>query len=473
MLLSRLLRPVARRVLPAAVLCVLAAGVGCSRTRIDTNPPPQYVSPVILDAAAPPGTYAPVERDAAVVLTAATADSPLPANQKRLNVLAVSGGGQFGSFAAGLLNAWSDRGCRPEFDVVTGISSGALIAAVVYAGPKYDPLLARLFTTLETRDIYRYAPVVIHLLRTRALGTTDPLRQLLEETLDEQFLADMRAAHCAGRRLFVGTMNQLTRRPVIWDLGAIASSGHPNARARVLDILVATASISGQAPPVAIDVEVNGQCVREYHVDCGGVIQTFIRFGPEAPRPDPANPSAKWLAGSNLYMIGGGKLYKEILTEPPGAIDAVMSNISACLYALFRADVWRLYTLCSVSGMSFNLAVIPEEAYTGEKSTSFDPQIQQALYAVGYDLMARGGDPWRHTPPGAEPGEEDFPRAGYRFTVPPAGATAPEAAVTLPPQAPQSVLLPAPTPEPAPPVRPIVRIRNLNLFPSIWGALTL
>ncbi len=462
MLLFRLVRPVARRVLPAAVLCSLAVGVGCSRAKIDTNPPPHYVSPVVLDANAPPGTYAPVERDTAVVLAAATADSPVPANQKRLNVLAVSGGGQFGSFAAGLLNAWTDRGDRPNFDVVTGISSGALIAAVVYAGPKYDPLLTRLFTTLRTSDVYKYPPVVIHILRNRALGTTDPLRKLLEETLDEQFLADMRAAHCAGRRLFVGTMNQLTRRPVIWDLGAIASSGRPDARARVIDILVATASISGQAPPVPIDVEVDGQCVREYHSDCGGVIQTFVRFGPETPRPDPANPAAKWLAGSNLYLIAGGKLYKEILDRPPGVIDAVLSNISANLYALFRADVWRLYTLCGVSGMSFNMAAIPEEAYTGEKSTAFDPEIQQALYAVGYDLMTRGGDPWRHTAPGTEPGEEDLPRAGFRFAVPPTTPATP--AVAAAPQPPQSVLLPPPTPVEPAHVRPIVRIRNLNLF---------
>ena len=416
---------------------------------------------MVLDYAAPPGTYSPVERDAAIALTAATADSPIPPNQKRLNVLAVSGGGQFGSFAAGLLNAWTCRGDRPNFDVVTGISSGALIAAVVYAGPKYDPLLTRLFTTLETRDVYRYPPVLIHLLRTRALGTTAPLRQLLEETLDEEFLADMRAAHCAGRRLFVGH-----HEPAHPPAGHLGPGGgrvqRPGGRAaRVIDILVATASISGQAPPVPIDVEVNGECVREYHVDCGGVIQTFVRFGPEAPRHDPANPAAKWLAGSNLYLIGGGKLYKEILAEPPGAIDAVLSNISACLYALFRADVWRLYTLCRVSGMSFNLAAIPEEAYTGEKSTSFDPEIQQALYAVGYDLMNRGGDPWRHTPPGYEPGEEDLPRAGFRYAVPPPGVV-PTTTAPPPPVA-QPVILSAPTPEPVL-VRPIVRIRNLNLF---------
>ena len=109
--------------------------------------------------------------------------------------------------------------------------------------------------------------------------------------------------------------------------------------------------------------------------------------------------------------------------------------------------------------MTFNLTVIPEEAYTGEKSTSFDPEIQRGLYTVGYDVMTRGGDPWRHTPPGYEPGEEDLPRAGFRFAVPPPGTV--PTTIAPPPSAPQPVVVP--TPEPAP-VRPIIRIRNLNLF---------
>jgi hypothetical protein len=463
MTFPRLLRSVARRTLPASILCALAAGVGCARSKVDTNPPPHYVSRVVIDHAAPPGTYPALERDTANVLTAATAASPVAANRP-LNVLAVSGGGQFGAYAAGLLNAWTQRGDRPEFDVVTGISSGALIAVVVYAGKKYDPLVARLFTTLRTRDVYRYPPVLVHVLRNQALGTTDPLRRLLDETLDEEFLADMRAAHCAGRRLFVGTMDVLTRRPVFWDLGAIAASGRPDARELVLNILVTTATISGQAPPVPFDVEVNGKCIREYHVDCGGVVQAFVKFGPEAPRPDPADPSAKWMAGSNLYIIGGGKLHKEILDKPPGLIDAVLSNVSAALYALFRADVWRLYTLCAVSGMKFHMSLIPEEAYTGEKSTAFDPEIQQALYTIGYDAMARG-NPWRYTPPGYELGEEEYPRAGTRFSVPAPGAAPPAVGPPAPVGSAPAAAPAAPPPPPEPTgVRPVIRVRNLNLF---------
>src|SRR5579885_2074058 len=123
----RLLRSLACRAVPIAGLCALAAVVGCSQTQIDPNPPPHYTAPVVIDANAPPGIYLPVERTAADTLTAGAAAQPAPGNRP-LNVLVVSGGGQFGSFDAGLLVGWTCRGDRPQFDVITGISSGAMVA---------------------------------------------------------------------------------------------------------------------------------------------------------------------------------------------------------------------------------------------------------------------------------------------------------------------------------------------------------
>ncbi len=453
----RLQRSAAHRTFPAAGLLALAAAVGCSQVQIDPNPPPHYTAPVVLDAAAPPGTYLAVERTAADVLATQAADHPAPGNRP-LNVLVVSGGGQFGSFDAGALVGWTCRGDRPDFDVVTGISSGALVAVIAYVGPKYDPVLQRLFTTLRTKDLFRYPPVTVHLVRDKSMASTEPLKRLIDETLNEEFFADMQAAHRAGRRLFVGTMNMLSRKPVYWDLGAIACSGRPDALEQVRRVVLATCSISGMSPPVPIDVEVNGVCVREYHVDCGGLSQAFIRFGPETPRPDPANPAARWLAGSNLYILAGGKLYKDVLDRPPGVVGAMRSNVSANLFATFRCDAWKIYTFCVASGMSYHLALIPPEAYTGDRSTEFDPDTQRQLFTIGYDMIMRG-TAWRTTPPGYEPGEEAYPRAGFRFTVP-AGQ---------PPAAPAAPAPPAPRPAEAPPpenavVRPAVRVRHFTLF---------
>lgn len=408
-------------------LLALLVGLGCAGgPKQDPNPPAQYVSPKIHDAGAPDGTYMPVDRVASDVLKAASANDAVT-NGKKLNILTISGGGQFGSYAAGLMVGWSERGDRPQFDVVTGISSGALIATLVYVGPKYDPLLQHVFTTLETDHVFKRKPMLLHLIRDKSVASPEPLKQMLECHINDEFVAEMKQVHATGRRIYVGTMNVLTRRLTVWDLGAIASSGRPDAGETVRRILLATSSISGLVPPVPIDVEVNGTCVREYHADGGGVAQTFLRLGSETPRPDPANPGARWLAGSNLYVIGGGKLYKEILDKPPGFIGGILSNVSANLYALFRADCWRLYSFCSASGMKFHLGSVPEQEFTGEKSTEFDVEIEQRLFAHARELI-KCGKAWRTTPPGYELGEEDLPRASLQFsTIPatPAATTAP------------------------------------------------
>lgn len=404
----------------AAPLGVLAAGLvaaaGCSPAKVATNPPPHHTGAPVVDLSAPPQGFLALDRATADTLTQVTAlRPPAPVATRPLNVLAVSGGGQFGSYAAGLLAGWTCRGDRPEFDVVTGISSGALIAAFAYLGPKYDPQLTRLFTTLEAEDLFSGRRVVRNIRQYRALQSAEPIKDMIAETVDDEFVADLRAAHASGRRLFVGTMVINVRRPVYWDLGAIASQ--PCGQQRVRDILLATASIPGFVPAVPLHVEVNGQCHEELHGDAGGVAQVFVRFGEHHPRPDPAHPAAPWLAESNLYIIGGGKLYPEILEPELGVLARLSSTVSGTLFALFRSDVWRLFTLCRVSGMGFHLAVVPEDVPSSPSSMEFDPDLQRALYTVAYDQVMQGAT-WRCTPPGYEPGEEDHPRTGFRLAVP-------------------------------------------------------
>ena len=70
------------------------------------------------------------------------------------NFLAISGGGDNGAFGAGLLNGWTVAGDRPEFKVVTGVSTGALIAPLAFLGPDYDPELKRAYTTISKKNIY-------------------------------------------------------------------------------------------------------------------------------------------------------------------------------------------------------------------------------------------------------------------------------------------------------------------------------
>ncbi|MGL6095913.1 MAG: patatin-like phospholipase family protein [Fimbriiglobus sp.] len=393
----------------------LAVAVGCARNRGPEPVPPAYLTAkVVTDVAAPPGTYRGSDLPLAEVLAPAAVNTPPDPGKKPLNVLALSGGGQYGAFVAGTLCGWTDKGTRPEFDVVTGISSGALIASLAFVGPKYDCELRRVFTTLRQEDLFKYQPAR-QLIKYKAIATSEPLQKNIAMTISDEYVADLRAAHATGRRLFVGTMNVHSRRLVIWDLGALASCGRPDATDLVRKVLLATSSIGALTPAVEFAVEVDGVNYLEEHVDGGGASQVFVRFGPHHPRHVPGSPE-KWLAGSNLYLIAGGKLYADPVAGDLGFIARATSGISATLYALYRAELHKLYGLCAASGMKYHFASIPVEKKTAAKSMAFDPVVMQDLFALGHGYGTTN-IPWRHTPPGGEPGEEEMPRAGFRFEI--------------------------------------------------------
>jgi len=409
------------------VITLAPATLGCSGPKTAYSQPPANLPP-LADPNAPAGGYPQVDKATADGLNSLTSpktaikqvEATTPA-KKPLNIMAIAGGGQYGAYAAGLLVGWTARGDRPDFDVMTGISSGALIATIAFMGPKYDPLLQRVFTNLRTEDLFKYKPIPVHLIRDQALSSSKPLREMLERDIDDEFIADLKAAHLAGRRLFVGTMNVRTRRLVIWDIGAIAASGRPNARCEVITVLYATSSITGLAPPVPINVTIDGVPYTELHVDGGGLSQAFLRLGPTTPKQDPTAKPTEWLTGSNLYAIAGGKLYPDPHEGKIGLISSVIGNVSGTLYALYRSDLWHLYAFCTASGMKFHHAAIPQEMETAKASTKFDPIEQKKLFAAGYDLIQKN-KAWRLTPPGYEVGEHEVPRAGFDFTTAPTPA---------------------------------------------------
>lgn len=415
-------RPAPVRALFAAALAGLAVGVGCagpSKSKKEDSPPPPHVAakaPVV-DLHSPPGGYPDSEKglsDALTELAATRALTP-PANPtKPLNVLALSGGGQYGSYVSGILVGWTAKGDRPEFDVCTGISSGALIAMFAFLGPKYDPCLTRFATSLERKDLFEYKPFRT-LVRDKSLASSEPLKGLVDEVVNDEFLADLRAAHCAGRRLFIGTMHVRARRLTVWDVGALATSGRPDAGDLVRKVVLASSSIAGFVKPVEFDVTVNGTHYKEMHSDGGAVAQVFVRFGPDHPRYRPGGGT--WLQGSNLYLVAGGKLYADPLPEKPGFFTLATSSVSASLYALYRAELAKLHALCTVSGMNFHLTAIPQDMQTAKKSLAFDVEAMKQLYADGYQ-RGLAGVPWRRTPAGADPAEQEVPRAGVDFTVP-------------------------------------------------------
>jgi hypothetical protein len=292
--------------------------------------------------------------------------------------------------------------------VVTGTSSGALVGAFAFLGPKYDPHLQRLFTNVSTADLLHIRPVR-YLLRDGAIASPRPLEWLLEAEVNESFLADLREAHAQGRRLFVGTTNFDTKRLAVWDLGAIASSDRPEAAILVRKILLASVTWPGIMPPVAFQVDVDGRPCREQHIDGGATAQAFVRFGPMPGWPDPDEPAPGWLAGSHLYVLAGGKLYDAPAPAPRRFFGRILTGVSCLTNSLARADMHRLHALCLSSGMRFHLLALPQE-YRGSSQSllNLNPAEMHRLFEAGYQLTATG-PAWRRTPPGAEPGEEEVP----------------------------------------------------------------
>ena len=190
-----------------------------------------------------------------------------------VNFLALSGGGGDGAFGAGLLCGWTTAGTRPPFKLVTGISTGALIAPFAFLGPEYDARLKEAFTTISDKNIYTkpsWVKLVFTLGRTDGAASSKPLAELLERLIDENLLQAVAAEHNKGRRLLVGTTQLDAERQVIWNMGAIAASGHPDALKLFRQVLRASASIPVAFKPVYIRVQAAGQEYDEMHVD-GGV----------------------------------------------------------------------------------------------------------------------------------------------------------------------------------------------------------
>jgi hypothetical protein len=322
----------------------------------------------------------------------------------------MSGGVVGAPFAAGVLVGWTQSGNRPTFDVVTGISSGALIGAYAFLGPKYDARLKQVILSLKTSDLVKYRRLTGPLC-LGAFGSAKPAERFIRREVNACFLADLRQAHAEGRRFFVGTMDLHTKQLVVWDVGALAASGRPDAGDLVRKVLLAAIAWPGLVPPVEFDVEVNGRCYHEQHFDGGTAALAFLRFGPQPHWPRPgAAVRPGWLAGSNLYVLGCRKLYSDPAPAPKRAVPRVMAALDGLLEALGRADIARLHTFCGVSGMRFHLLAVPPE-YHGAPPGAWGlyPKDAPLLFDLGFQAGTRG-PAWRLTPPGAEPGEEAIPR---------------------------------------------------------------
>jgi len=308
--------------------------------------------------------------------------------------LALSGGGSDGAFGAGFLNGWTASGTRPEFEVVAGVSAGALIAPFAFLGPEYDDEVAEVFTQNSTEDLLT-PRVLAGLLGGPAVSSSEPLAKLIAKHVDRQFLEKVAVQHERGRRLLVGTTNLDAERPAVWDMGRIATRRTDQALQLFRRVLLASASIPGVFPPVFVEVESDGQLYQEMHVDGGTTDNAFLL---------PAHLDLSQIGNGNvrrwrreLYVLVNAK------TDPtPEAVEATTVGIAGrSINTLIRqqteGDVLKLYLRAQKNNIGFKLASVPK-TFQVKAEEPFDKNYMQALYKVGYEAASQGYQ-WSDQPP--------------------------------------------------------------------------
>ncbi|NPU14755.1 patatin family protein [Bradyrhizobium sp. 83002] len=326
------------------------------------------------------------------------ASAMLPA-QRSLNFLAISGGAENGAFGAGLLVGWSEAGNRPNFDMVTGVSSGALIAPFVFLGRAHDDRLQEVFTAYERKDIF--TSNIPGLLQGSALADNTPLSRLIEKYVDREFLRDVARESSKGRVLLVGTTNLDAQRPVLWDMGRIAAADTPEAIELFRKVLLASATVPGAFAPVRIKVRIGDTDYDELHVDGGVTRQVFI--GPSVLRLVSGRGPRRTVNGAHLYVIRNARIDPQFESVGADVLSVTQRSLATLIKNQGIGDIYRIYSVAKFNGIDFNLASVPGD-FQVKADGPFDRTYMTALFDRGRD-MGRRGYPWVKALPGLQSNE--------------------------------------------------------------------
>lgn len=376
--------------LPAALL-LLGLLAGCA-----TTPPITPVPEKAVGRATIPG-YAPIRYIHGYDETAFIADYQVAMRSAQpgpdgVALLALSGGGPNGAFGAGVLVGWSELGTRPQFQVVTGVSTGALAAPFAFLGSAYDPRLVEAYTKFRDDDLF-HAHILgsaFRLLHVPSLADNHPLEKVLAQLVDAEVLNQIAVEYGRGRRLYVCTHELTSGRAVYWNLTALAASGRPDALDLFRQILVASASLPMVFPPQYFEVEVDGQRYTEVHLDGGLSRQAFFHLnGARAGLPKQADGSPVPLTA---YVIRNGKLRPDYDPVPLHVLPIGMRTMQALVASEGVGDLYRIYDQTLQEQADFRLTLIPED-FPLKHHAMFEPEYMRRPFELGRSTV-KGTSPW-------------------------------------------------------------------------------
>lgn len=288
-------------------------------------------------------------------------------------MLALSGGGEDGAFGAGLLYGWSRSGARPVFDIVSGVSTGALIAPFAFLGAGHDRTLHDMFLRHDADDLMTFR--TLGLVQGDALYDTAPLARLIETYTPPRILRAIAKRHAEGARLFVVTTNLDTSQAVVWDMGAIARAGETELFRAVLR---ASSAIPGMFPPVRIAYRRDGGHHLETHVD-GGVYMPFLAIPPAA-----CAPGIDALRGGHLYVIVNNTLDPVPQEVQRSALGVSQQALTAMIRASARSELNATRMAARQLGLELSSASVAADAgIVWDPSDRFSASYMRALYDYG------------------------------------------------------------------------------------------
>ncbi|MDR7230426.1 hypothetical protein J2X45_001507 [Caulobacter sp. BE264] len=307
---------------------------------------------------------------------------------RKVNVLAISGGGSNGAYGAGVLVGWTAAGNRPDFDIVTGVSTGALTAPFAYLGKDWDRRLTEAYTSAAADRILEKRG--LDLFFTPSIFRNNALRDLVAKYVDPPLLYAVAIEHAKGRRLMIATTNLDTEEAMIWDMGAIASRGDAAALQLFRDVLVASASIPGVFPPSLIEVEGSNRKLSEMHVD--GSVTTPFFVAPETlllsilPGRDQTGPG-------EVSVIVNGQIDGGFGFTKGDALSIVGRSWIAMNKAQMRTHLTANAAFTRRNGGVFRYTAIPDDAKGDFSGLDFASEGRRALFKLGHDL-GKSGAAW-------------------------------------------------------------------------------
>lgn len=313
------------------------------------------------------------------------------------DLLILSGGGAFGAFGAGFLSGWGEvtdeEFSRPQFDTVSGISTGALIAPFAFLGTTdaYDAIV-ELYEN-PGQDWVREKGLLALIQGDPALYDVSKLQDRIKKVVTPDLANALALESDKNRQLLVGATNADYGQMRVWDLARVSRvSAIDEAVALIASVLQASTAIPGAFPPIIIDnnLYVDGGATMQV---VGGIENREWAYVPNADTPDFSPDKSIRI---RIWIIVNQKLRPE-----PSVVALNWATImtrsaetlirTSTLQSIRDAESYaRIIDQLPGFEATMRYVGIPQDYSIPESATMFDPATMRQLVKLGRSM---GSDP--------------------------------------------------------------------------------